>query len=162
MFIHSFDLLQNLTNLTYLDLCDNLLSQLSPQVFFALPSLHSLKMKGNHLSAAALSALRGLNNLDELDLSSNMLIGPVSMNLLPRMPKLRFLNLAENKLKNVQEGALAGLRNLTYLILSHNQVRTKNLKNNKTKFLERRKIKAILIFFRSTCLKITPSSTYRL
>lgn len=108
--------------MTYLDLCDNLLSQLSPQVFLTLPALRSLRMRGNHLSVSALSALRDLKRLEELDLSNNRLLGPMGPNLLPQMPKLHFLTVSENGLVNVQQGALMGLRNLTYLSLSHNQV----------------------------------------
>ncbi|XP_023289188.1 uncharacterized protein LOC105696975 [Orussus abietinus] len=116
------DSFKGLSNLIYLDLCDNLLSQLSPQAFSAVPALRSLKMKGNRLSVSALSALRGLKNLEELDLSNNMLLGPMGPNLLPRMPKLRFLTVSENELVNVQQGALIGLPNLTSLSLSHNQI----------------------------------------
>ena len=79
-------------------------------------------MRGNDLSVSALSALRGLKRLEELDLSRNMLIGPLSPNLLPLMPRLRSLMISENGLNNVQQGALFGLRNLTYLSLSHNHV----------------------------------------
>ncbi|XP_025269965.1 leucine-rich repeat-containing protein 15 [Camponotus floridanus] len=116
------DSFKGLSSLTYLDLCDNLLSQLSPQVFLALPVLRSLRMRGNRLSVAALSALRGLKRLEELDLSSNLLLGPMGPNLLPLMPKLHFLTVSENGLVNVQQGALMGLKNLTYLSLSHNQI----------------------------------------
>lgn len=111
-----------LTNLTYLDICDNMLSQLSPHAFASLPSLRSLKMRGNHLSMSALSALRGLKKLEELDLSRNILVGPVTPNFLPMMPRLRTLMLSENELTKVHQGALSGLRNLTYLSLSHNQI----------------------------------------
>lgn len=79
-------------------------------------------MRGNRLSVSALSALRGLKRLEELDLSNNLLLGPMGPNLLPQMPKLHFLTVSENGLVNVQQGALMGLRNLTYLSLSHNQV----------------------------------------
>ncbi|CAK9833580.1 Leucine-rich repeat-containing protein 15 [Anthophora retusa] len=113
---------KGLPNLTYLDLCDNLLSQLSPQAFAALPLLRSLRMRGNRLSVLALSALRGLKSLEELDLSNNLLLGPMGPNLLPPMPRLRFLTVSENELVNVQQGALVGLANLTYLSLSHNQI----------------------------------------
>lgn len=116
------DSFKGLSSLTYLDLCDNLLSQLSPQVFLALPVLRSLRMHGNRLSVSALSALRGLKRLEELDLSSNLLLGPMGPNLLPQMPRLHFLTVSENGLINVQQGALMGLRNLTYLSLSHNQI----------------------------------------
>ncbi|XP_025991398.1 uncharacterized protein LOC113002642 isoform X2 [Solenopsis invicta] len=116
------DSFKGLSSLTYLDLCDNLLSQLSPQVFQTLPALRSLRMRGNRLSVSALSALRGLKRLEELDLSNNLLLGPMSPNLLPQMPKLHFLTVSENGLVNVQQGALMGLRNLTYLSLSHNQI----------------------------------------
>ncbi|KAL6442103.1 hypothetical protein ACFW04_002428 [Cataglyphis niger] len=116
------DSFKGMSSLTYLDLCDNLLSQLSPQVFLALPILRSLRMRGNRLSVSALSALRGLKRLEELDLSSNLLLGPMSPNLLPQMPRLHFLTVSENGLVNVQQGALMGLRNLTYLSLSHNQI----------------------------------------
>ncbi|EFN79070.1 Carboxypeptidase N subunit 2 [Harpegnathos saltator] len=116
------DSFKGLSNLTYLDLCDNLLSQLSPQVFLVLPVLRSLRMRGNRLSVSALSALRGLKRLEELDLSNNLLLGPMGPNLLPQMPRLYFLNVSENSLVNVQQGALMGFRNLTYLSLSHNQI----------------------------------------
>ncbi|XP_034195270.2 leucine-rich tendon-specific protein [Osmia lignaria lignaria] len=116
------DSFKGLSNLTYLDLCDNLLSQLSPQAFASLPSLRSLRMRGNRLSVSALSALRGLKILEELDLSNNLLLGPMGPNLLPQMPRLRLLTVSENELINVQQGALVGLRNLTYLSLSHNQI----------------------------------------
>ncbi|XP_011869576.1 PREDICTED: leucine-rich repeats and immunoglobulin-like domains protein 1 isoform X2 [Vollenhovia emeryi] len=116
------DSFKGLSSLTYLDLCDNLLSQLSPQVFSTLPALRSLRMRGNRLSVSALSALRGLKRLEELDLSNNLLLGPMGPNLLPQMPKLHFLTVSENSLVNVQQGALMGLRNLTYLSLSHNQI----------------------------------------
>ncbi|KAK2577261.1 hypothetical protein KPH14_003401 [Odynerus spinipes] len=116
------DSFNGLSNLTYLDLCDNLLSQLSPQAFSALPELRFLRMRGNRLSVSALSALRGLKNLEELDLSSNLLLGPMGPDLLPWMPRLRFLTVSENELVNVQQGALTGVKNLSYLILSHNQI----------------------------------------
>ncbi|XP_017888129.2 leucine-rich repeat-containing protein 15 [Ceratina calcarata] len=116
------DSFKGLSNLTYLDLCDNLLSQLSPQVFAALPTLRSLRMRGNRLSVSALSALRGLRSLEELDLSNNLLLGPMGPNLLPQMPRLRTLTISENELINVQQGALLGVRNLTSLSLSHNQI----------------------------------------
>ncbi|KYM86110.1 Leucine-rich repeat-containing protein 70 [Atta colombica] len=121
-FPHTLRCADGLSNLTYLDLCDNLLSQLSPQVFLTLPALRSLRMRGNRLSVSALSALRGLKRLEELDLSNNLLLGPMGPNLLPQMPKLHFLTISENSLVNVQQGALMGLRNLTYLSLSHNQI----------------------------------------
>lgn len=84
--------------------------------------LRSLRMRGNRLSVSALSALRGLKKLEELDLSNNLLLGPMGPSLLPQMPRLHFLNVSENNLINVQQGALVGLKNLTYLSLSHNQV----------------------------------------
>ncbi|XP_076642523.1 leucine-rich tendon-specific protein [Halictus rubicundus] len=116
------DSFKGMSNLTYLDLCDNLLSQLSPQAFVALPSLRSLRMRGNRLSVSALSAFRGLMMLEELDLSNNLLLGPMGPNLLPKMPRLRTLTVSENELINITQGALIGLRNLTYLSLSHNQI----------------------------------------
>ncbi|KMQ96652.1 slit-like protein [Lasius niger] len=129
------DSFKGLSSLTYLDLCDNLLSQLSPQVFLALPVLRSLRMRGNRLSVSALSALRGLKRLEELDLSSNLLLGPMSPNLLPQMPRLHFLTVSENGLVNVQQGALMGLRNLTYLSLSHNQASIDVLEDHSFKYL---------------------------
>lgn len=79
-------------------------------------------MRGNRLGVSALSALRGLRNLEELDISANLLTGPLGPSLLPPMPRLRYLSVAENELKNVQQGALMGLKNLSSLSLSHNQV----------------------------------------
>lgn len=108
--------------MTYLDLSENLLTQLSPQAFAPLSGLKSLKMHGNLLSVTALSALRGLRTLEVLDVSANRLSGPLGSNLLPAMPRLRYLSVAENELKSVKQGALMGLKNLSSLCLSHNQV----------------------------------------
>lgn len=108
--------------MSYLDLSYNLLSQLSPQAFASLAGLKCLKLRGNHLTMSALSALRGLRNLEELDLSANLLSGPVGQNGLPTMPRLRYLSLAENELKSVNQSALRGMKNLSSLSLSHNQV----------------------------------------
>ena len=108
--------------MTYLDLCNNLLSQLSPQAFASLPGLRILKMRENQLTVSALSALRGLRNLEELDLSSNKLEGPLGQSFLPPMTRLRILRVSENELKIVKNGSLLGLKNLSSLTLSHNKV----------------------------------------
>lgn len=113
---------QNLTSLSFLDLSENMISWISPDAFLHVPLLHTLRLQGNRLSVAAVSSLRGLRGLKELDLSGNTLAGPLGPSTLPRLSYLAVLSLAHNQLSSVTRGALAGLDSLGSLSLHHNQI----------------------------------------
>lgn len=113
---------QNLTSLSFLDLSENMISWISPDAFLHVPLLHTLRLQGNRLSVAAVSSLRGLRGLKELDLSGNSLAGPLGPSTLPRLSYLAVLSLAHNQLSSVTRGALAGLDSLGSLSLHHNQI----------------------------------------
>ena len=74
----------------------------------SLPKLQTLRLKGNKLSVKSVSALAGTLSLQELDLSDNLLAGPLGPNTLPALPGLRVLQLSHNQLTSVRQGALTG------------------------------------------------------
>uniref|UniRef100_A0A1B6CMM5 LRRCT domain-containing protein n=2 Tax=Clastoptera arizonana TaxID=38151 RepID=A0A1B6CMM5_9HEMI len=113
---------EGLTSLTFLDLSENIISWISADAFMPVPMLHTLRLQGNRVSVGVVSMLRGLRNLQELDLSGNSLAGPLDPSTLPRLPNLRLLSVAHNQLSSVTRGALAGLDKLTSLSLHHNQI----------------------------------------
>lgn len=115
-------LLQGLSNLTFLELSDNILSSLTPNTFRTLPLLKILRLRGNKLAMPAVTKLNSMSTLEELDISCNSLIGPVGPNTFPKMRQLRDLQLAHNMLSSIRRGALQGLNNLTSLVLHHNQI----------------------------------------
>jgi len=85
--------------LTFLDLSDNQINEISSGVFKSLAlSLRVLKLSGNRLRFTQLGALEDLKVLRELDLSSNLLSGPLGPFALPRMPALRSLRMTHNQL----------------------------------------------------------------
>ncbi|XP_049762661.1 protein artichoke-like [Schistocerca cancellata] len=113
--------LQELPELTFLDVSDNRLTELSADAFSRLPALRTLRLRGNRLHAV--SHVRGLAELRELDLSANALAGPLGPRTLPRgLAKLHALDLSHNQLTSVRRGALAGLESLRTLSLEHNHI----------------------------------------
>jgi Leucine-rich repeat (LRR) protein len=88
----------------------------------SLPKLQTLRLRGNKLSVNALSDLEGMHSLQELDLSDNLLAGPLGAATLPALPGLRVLQLAHNQLSSVRRGALTGFTSLVSLTLHHNQI----------------------------------------
>nr|CAD7458643.1 unnamed protein product [Timema tahoe] len=111
-----------LTNLTFLDLSDNSLGRLDANTFSSLPVLLTLRLKGNKLAVAGVAALQGLPALQELDLGSNLLGGPLGPKTLPPLLSLRVLQLPHNQLSSIRSDALSGLATLMTLSLHHNQI----------------------------------------
>nr|CAD7607359.1 unnamed protein product [Timema genevievae] len=116
------DLVEGLTNLTFLDLSDNSLGRLDANTFSSLPVLLTLRLKGNKLAVAGVAALQGLPALQELDLGSNLLGGPLGPKTLPPLLSLRVLQLPHNQLSSIRSDALSGLATLMTLSLHHNQI----------------------------------------
>ncbi|GLH00738.1 Toll-like receptor 6 [Gryllus bimaculatus] len=111
-----------LRNLTFLDLSENSLSHIAPDTFLAVPALQTLRLRGNKLTVAVVSALQGLQLLRDLDLSDNKMVGPLGPTTLPPLPALHVLQLAHNQLSSVKRGALRDLYALASLALHHNQI----------------------------------------
>ncbi|KAJ4448224.1 hypothetical protein ANN_10238 [Periplaneta americana] len=115
---------RGLRNLTFLELSDNALSAVEARALVALPRLRTLRLRGNRLTVeAAAEALQGAGRaLQELDLSGNMLAGPLGATTLPALAGLRVLALGRNRLSSVRRGALDGCGALVSLSLQHNQI----------------------------------------
>lgn len=71
---------------------------------------------------ATISKLNPLPTLEELDLSTNDLKGPLRPDTFPKMVSLRNLQISHNTLSSIKKEALKGLTNLTSLTLHHNQI----------------------------------------
>lgn len=113
-----------LTQLTYLELSDNKITSISPRSFASLRKLQYLKLKGNRLGdfPTSLQSIASCRNLNDLDLRSNSLRGPLTKQLLPKMPLLQTLNLDKNLITSVQNSALEKFTNLKSLSLRQNQI----------------------------------------
>ncbi|XP_021931325.1 insulin-like growth factor-binding protein complex acid labile subunit [Zootermopsis nevadensis] len=113
---------KGLFNLTFLELSENRLSALEDDAISSLPKLQTLRLRGNRLGVNAVSVLRGMRSLQELDVSDNLLAGPLGSTTLPALPGLRVLQLAHNQISSVRRGALTGFASLVSLTLNHNQI----------------------------------------
>lgn len=109
-------------NLSFIDVSDNLLSKIIPNTFDNLPHLKILRIRNNRLTISIISKLNPSPTLEELDVSENSLIGPLTPKTFPKMESLKDLQLSHNSLTSIKKGALQGLMNLTSLRLQHNQI----------------------------------------
>ncbi len=104
---------EGLTELTYLDLGENVLRNLSP-----LSNLKKLQVLYlDHNAVVELTALQNLTALQELDLSYNSI---ANLNPLATLRTLQQLNLRSNLIADVT--AIGRLTTLTYLDLSYNKI----------------------------------------
>ncbi|MEF2115373.1 leucine-rich repeat domain-containing protein, partial [Clostridium frigoriphilum] len=105
--------IENLTNLTIVELNSNKISNLEP--LQALTKLTEVSIAGNQISN--IEPLKGLTNLISLDLSDNQIIniGP-----LKGLTNLISLDLSKNQIINIED--LRELTNLTDLTLRENQI----------------------------------------
>lgn len=115
-------LLQGLRNLSFVDLSDNMITEISPDAFDNLPQLRILRLRGNRLALHCISKLNPLPTLEELDVSGNNFVGPLEPNTFPKMESLKDLQLGHNSLSSIKKAALVGLINLTSLRLHHNSI----------------------------------------
>ena len=108
--------------LQYLDLSDNRLEEISSEIFEQMKNLKILRLRGNRLNVTNLWKIANAKNLHELDISSNIIIGPLTIDLLPKLNYLQELYINHNLMSSIRKGALRGCKNLTVLSLSHNQI----------------------------------------
>lgn len=105
--------IEALTNLTVLDLGENVLRDLTP--LSNLATLQILQLDNN--AVTELTALNALHSLRQLDLSYNSII---NISQLQGLTGLQNLNLSNNQVKDVQ--TLSKLGELTHLNLSYNKI----------------------------------------
>uniref|UniRef100_A0A8D8ZE25 Protein slit n=1 Tax=Cacopsylla melanoneura TaxID=428564 RepID=A0A8D8ZE25_9HEMI len=113
---------KGLSSLNFLDLSFNKLMSLSADSLSSLVTLRVLRLQGNRLTVSVVSSLQGLRTLTDMDLSHNLLAGPLGPSTVPRLSSLKVLSLAHNQFSNVTKGALAGLDKLSSLSCHHNQI----------------------------------------
>lgn len=111
--VRSLTGLEYATNLRWLNLCHNPISDITPVA--GLTTLTELDLEGTPVSD--ISPLEGLTNLEKLSLSKNCIsdISPLA-----GLTKLRTLLLSENRISDISP--LASLTNLTWLSLSGNRI----------------------------------------
>ncbi|XP_010553235.1 PREDICTED: receptor-like protein 12 [Tarenaya hassleriana] len=113
---------ESLNNLQNLDLSGNMLSGRIPPSLFLLPSLRTIQLSNNMLSGwLEIPTNVSSRNLTTLDLSSNILQGPIKSVF--ELRELNFLSLAYNNFSgSVELGWFQKLENLSSLDLSYNSL----------------------------------------
>lgn len=126
---------QNLTNLTYLDISDNNLKSISPEVLCNFPvSITSLCISHNPLKYFPWQNISALSNLCHLDLSHNFL-----HELVPEAIQFgatfSFLDLSHNYISYIPENFFSEAKSLQNLFLNHNQIKVVNHQHLPAPFL---------------------------
>ncbi|XP_071398568.1 toll-like receptor 9 isoform X2 [Centroberyx affinis] len=122
-YIHFF---QDLTNLIYLDISQNELRRISPDVLCNLPrSTEALNISNNHLNYFPWQNITALRSLRHLNLSGNYLAD------LPHIvitfgSNFSLLDLSRNHISSVPEDFFSKVKALRYLYLSHNYLKQLN------------------------------------
>ncbi|CAA9994424.1 unnamed protein product [Nesidiocoris tenuis] len=111
----------NGTKLEYLDLSNNDLSYLFPSSFRVHPRLKKLIASRNRFSFFPAELVIGLNHLQTVDLSENMLKSLEEFDF-GRLPRLRTLKLNSNLLESVSETAFHNSTQLQHIDLSMNKL----------------------------------------
>ncbi|XP_015203778.2 toll-like receptor 9 [Lepisosteus oculatus] len=129
-----FQFFRNLTNLTSLDLSNNLLTRIPPEGIYHLPpTLRDLNLKFNKLTSFPWEALSAFPCLEILDLSYNWL-STLSRSLhpgsyIPPDSGLRSLNLSSNRIHAIDRDFFRNATALASLLLSDNQLEQVDLDN---------------------------------
>uniref|UniRef100_A0A4W6F137 Toll-like receptor 9 n=1 Tax=Lates calcarifer TaxID=8187 RepID=A0A4W6F137_LATCA len=117
---------QNLTNLTYLDISNNDLISISPEVLCNFPgNLETLSISNNLLNYFPWQNISALSNLCHLDLSQNHL-SYLPDRVIEFGANFSLLDLSHNHLSFVPENFFRKVKSLKYLYLSHNQIKELN------------------------------------
>uniref|UniRef100_A0A2C9GV86 TIR domain-containing protein n=1 Tax=Anopheles dirus TaxID=7168 RepID=A0A2C9GV86_9DIPT len=117
------DVFEQLPNLTWLDMRDNVLGRLPPAIFNALPKLRILELSFNGLEELDPHLLEHLPNLRLLTLWHNKL-RTVSRRVFVGVPELERLDLSANLLESVPGDLFYDLPQLTELAMGFNSFRT--------------------------------------
>lgn len=108
-------------NLASLILPENRLQTVNPSWFCKLQSLEWLDLSSNMLTSLPSNTFNNLTNLLILDLSSNKL-KYLPANLFSKLPNLERLNLGNNQLTTFAPGTFNHVFNLKYLFLNSNKI----------------------------------------
>ncbi|KAG9470957.1 leucine-rich repeat and transmembrane domain-containing protein 2 [Eleutherodactylus coqui] len=109
----------NLTSLHRLDLSNNFLDQLPPQVFGELVNLTEIRLRNNSIRSIERDLLHGLPQLRRLDLSLNFL-SMLPSGLFDDLSTLRWLSLRSNRLQSLERMTFEPLSSLENIQLGDN------------------------------------------
>lgn len=128
------DAFVDLSNLKRLALTYNHLTWIDPNAFKGLDCLNKLCLNYNQIQVIKsntdlrtvkkgiqANSLNGLTNLEELDLSGN-LIGTIDTSLFLDLPKITYLGLQNNKITSIESDSFKGLFKLENLNLENNRI----------------------------------------
>ena len=110
---------ESLSDLTFLDLSGNMLTDLDPDTFYGAVSLRDLDLSSNALEEVHYNLFKYNSNLKTLDLSSNRLTTLPGAVFQP-VKSLQVLNLGDNQFKSVPKSALAFAVHLYTLNMNEN------------------------------------------
>lgn len=114
---------QNLTSLTYLDISDNKLRLVSPEVLCNLPrSLQNLSLSNNRLVYFPWENISALSNLRHLDLSQNF-ISFLPHTVIQAAESFSLLDLSHNRINYLPQSFFLAMSSLQRLYLSNNQLK---------------------------------------
>lgn len=117
---------QNLTNLAYLDLSNNELKSILPEVLCNLPgSIQFLRIMENQLRSFPWLNISVLSNLRHLDLSQNHL-SSLPSTVIGFGANFSLLDLSYNRLSCLPGDFFRKAESLQYLFLNHNQIKELN------------------------------------
>lgn len=116
------DTFKSFTQLTVLDLHNNLIESLEPTVFEGLSNLKQLYLYGNSLNRIKSDTFNSLSKLELLTLDDNK-IGVLEARLFEGLASLKQLGLSGNRLAQIKSGAFKSLSKLEILRLSDNQIK---------------------------------------
>ncbi|KAM9856028.1 biglycan b [Aulostomus maculatus] len=102
----------------FLDLQNNLISELRENDFKGLTNLYGLSLRNNHISRVHPNAFKPLKHLQKLYFSKNLLTS-VPKNLPPSLVEIR---IHENHIRKVPAGAFSGLVNMNCIEMGANPI----------------------------------------
>ncbi|XP_010449471.1 PREDICTED: receptor-like protein 51 [Camelina sativa] len=110
------------SNLTFIDLSDNLLKGSIPTSVTLLSNLKSLNLSKNSISGDIPDGIGDLISLKNLSLASNKLSGPIPDSI-SSIPELTHLDLSGNQLNGTVPRFISKMKHLTHLNLANNDLR---------------------------------------
>ncbi|XP_013656029.2 receptor-like protein 51 [Brassica napus] len=110
------------SNLTFIDLSDNLIKGSIPTSITQLSNLKSLNLSSNSISGEIPDSIGDLISLKNLSLSSNKLSGPIPDSI-SSLPDLTHLDLSGNQLNGTVPRFITKMKSLKHLNLANNNFR---------------------------------------